>query len=135
MDHTRRSPWNGLTSAQCQQLDADLTVPHRMTMPKEQAYAEISDEYARRVAALLAANDLRGALWFTELWSHASAVARGEPLRHEVQQRRRIVAQDPAATGGRGKDPVTTGTEGRQVKEGGPPPRLAHVAHLMRPTS
>lgn len=134
MDRTKRSPWNGLTTAQCQQLDADLTVPHRLTMERAHAYADISDEYARRVASLLATNDLRGALWFAEMWSHTSAVARGEPLRHEVQQRRGIVGQNPATAVRGSKKPVAATAVGGQVEQGGPPPRLAHIANRTRPS-
>lgn len=90
--HQETSVWTGLSVAQHDQLRRDLRRPPRMHLPMLDAYRSLAAEYAHRIAALVAANDIRGALWVADLWAHCDQACRGEPLRHE-----RDNTYDPAA--------------------------------------
>jgi len=75
MNRNDRNPWNGLNSAQIQELDAAASHPDVMHLPLTQALQQVSHEYALRAARLLTANDLRGALNAAEISQAAENVA------------------------------------------------------------
>lgn len=75
MNRNDRNAWNGLTSAQIQELDAAASHPDVMHLPLTEALRQVSNEYAVRAARLLTANDLRGALNAAEISQAAENVA------------------------------------------------------------
>lgn len=98
MEDTERSIWTGLTPRQQHQLTLDLRRPPRKHMTLAQAYAHVGLEYAVRVSALVAANDVREALWWADLWAYADAGARGHKRRDSEGDCGAIFRQYPAAT-------------------------------------
>lgn len=71
-----RSPWTGLTGAQLMELDRRHRERKLTDHSDSQAWRSVATEAARRCAALLAANDLRGALAEAEAWAFADGQER-----------------------------------------------------------
>lgn len=71
----QRSPWWGLTGSQLTRLDEDLRKPWRAHLKDPERHADVAVEYAQQGMALLAANDVRGALYFADLYQYARARA------------------------------------------------------------
>lgn len=130
MTGRKRSPWFGLNAAQLMLIDEEIDSPERCRMKSRHAYADLADEFARRAAALLAANDVRGALWFADVWAYCDSHARGEPFRHAIRDGGGIVENDPATALSRAQESIMTKAEPRQIFERGAAPRLAH--HLSQ---
>lgn len=75
MNVNDRNLWQGLTTSQIKDLEAAITEPHRAAVDPATAYRDISTAFAIRSAALLVANDLRGALHYAEISVAASFIA------------------------------------------------------------
>lgn len=67
MNNQRRSPWFGLTGAQCIELDAYTAQPAFVALTPDQQFAHAHLGFARRAVACLVGGDLYGALSAAEI--------------------------------------------------------------------
>lgn len=100
----RRSPWSGLTSSQALELADALTAPRTEDIPPDSGAWTIHVDYARRAAAALVGNDLRGALRAAEI--AAVALRLSQVPAYVERKAQRGVDQHPAAD--RRPEPATT---------------------------
>ena len=108
MPPERRSPWSGLTSSQALELADALTSPRSTDIPPDPGAWTVYVEYARRAAAALVGNDLRGALRAAEIAAVALRLSQAPAYVPRNTQRR--VDQHPATD--RRPKPATTSRPG-----------------------
>lgn len=89
MDPRNRSPWHGLTGEQACRLADELAAVTKDAW-------EVHSAYARRAAAALVGNDLRGALDAAELSLAALAIWQRERSSEVVREAQAIVNEHPA---------------------------------------
>lgn len=111
-----RSKWNGLTPRQGLELQDELSTPTRLAMTSEAAAWDVYLTYAHRTVALLASNDLMGALDACALAQAALSIHQGQPPSKVVGGRQPVVHQEPPAS----------------VAEPSGPPRSSHGTERLR---
>lgn len=95
MPPERRSPWSGLTASQALELADALTGPRSTDIAPDSGAWTIHVDYARRAAAALVGNDLRGALRAAEI--AAVALRLSQVPTYVPRERQPIIDKDPAA--------------------------------------
>lgn len=104
MSPERRSPWSGLTASQALELADALTSPRSANIPPKSDAWTVHVEYARRTAAALVGNDLRGALRAAEIAAVAlrltqvPAYVPGQVQRRVDQHPATDTSPEPSAT-------------------------------------
>lgn len=93
-----RSRWNGLTPRQGAQLSDELGTPTRLAMTPEDAAWDVYCTYAHRTVALLAYNDLFGALDAAAIAQAALSIFEGQPAAKVIGGRQPVVHEHPAAS-------------------------------------
>lgn len=101
----RRSPHDGLTASEGEELTEAARAPERLHMPTVDRYRDIATEYAQRCVLALTSNDLMGALRAATISRAATFTVESE-LRHQERSRelraRWEAEQQPAAGHSRG---------------------------------
>lgn len=83
-----RSPWTGLTGEQMLELDRRHRERKLTDRTDSSAWRSVALEAARRCAALLSANDLRGAMREAEAWAYADSQERASAEAERRRERR-----------------------------------------------
>lgn len=78
VDPAERSPNHGLTGRRILELERRMLAVKAVAGPDSKAWEQVARDAAWRCAALLAANDIRGALDECEAWAFAQQQAEGE---------------------------------------------------------
>jgi len=92
-----RSKWTGLTTAEAHELDQAQRRAKITAEDDEEASWSVHVDYSRRAAALLAGNDLRGALQAAEIAAAALRAFEAERSRNVQRELQAVVREYPHA--------------------------------------